>query len=105
VHNLVGRIEHRSKWGTLQTDLTLVKPGALHRANCGYLILPARECLMFPFAWEALKRALKDRRIRMEDPGTARSLVSTVSLEPEPVPLNLKVVLIGNPLLYYSLHS
>jgi lon-related putative ATP-dependent protease len=104
-HNLVGRIEHQSTWGAVSTNFTLVKPGALHRANGGYLIIPARECLLNPYAWEGLKRALKDRVVKVEELGTQFSLLSTVTLEPEPVPLEVKVVLIGSPLIYYLLQA
>jgi len=103
--NLVGRIEHVAQMGTLVTHFTLIKPGALHRANGGYLILDARRLLLEPFAWEGLKRALRARALRIESLGEALSLVSTVSLDPEPIPLNLKVVLIGERLLYYLLHQ
>lgn len=102
-HNLVGRIEHRTVWNAVVTDFTYLKPGALHRANGGYLIIPARECLMNPFAWEGLKRALKDRVARIEELGVQLSPISTVTLEPEPVPLEVKVVLIGHPALYQLL--
>jgi len=102
-HNLTGRIEHRALWNAVVTDFTMIKPGALHRANGGYLILPARECLINPYAWEGLKRALKDRALKVEELGTQLSLISTVTLEPEPLPLEVKVVLIGSPLLYYLL--
>ena len=85
-HNLIGRIEHESHMGSLVTDFSLIKAGALHRANGGYLFLQARDVLMQPFAWEALKRALRSRTIQMESPGAAFSLVSTVSLQPEPIP-------------------
>jgi lon-related putative ATP-dependent protease len=103
--NLVGRIEHVAQMGTLVTHFTLIKPGALHRANGGYLILDARRLLLEPFAWEGLKRALRARALRIESLGEALSLVSTVSLDPEPIPLNIKVVLIGEPLLYYLLYQ
>lgn len=103
--NLVGRIEHVAHMGTLTTHFTLIKPGALHRANGGYLILDARRLLLEPFAWEGLKRALRARALRVESLGEALSLVSTVSLEPEPIPLNVKVVLIGERLLYYLLYQ
>ena len=100
---LIGRIEHIAQMGALVTDFMLIKAGALHRANGGYLMLDARKVLMQPFAWEGLKRVLSSREIRIESLGQALSLVSTVSLEPEPIPLNLKVVLLGEPLLYYLL--
>lgn len=101
--NLVGRIEHVAQFGTLVTDFTLIKPGALHRANGGYLLLDIRKVLMQPFAWEALKRALNSHEIRIESLGQMYSLVSTGSLEPEPIPLNVKVILFGDRLFYYLL--
>lgn len=104
-YNLTGRIEHAATLGGAVTDHTMIKPGALHRANGGYLIIPARECLLNPFAWDGLKRALKDRVLRIEELGTQVGLQSTVSLDPEPVPLDVKVVLIGSPLIYYLLLS
>ncbi len=102
--NLIGRVEHLAQFGALLTDFTLIKGGALHRANGGYLILSARKLLMQPFAWESLKRALTAGRARIESLGEELGWVSTVTLEPEPVPLDLKVVLIGEPMLYYLLH-
>jgi lon-related putative ATP-dependent protease len=102
-HNLIGRIEHRSLWNAVVTDFTYLKPGALHKANGGYLIIPARECLLNPYAWEGLKRSLKDRTVRIEELGSQLSLISTVTLEPEPLPLDVKVVLIGHPQLYQLL--
>lgn len=104
-HNLTGRIEHLTTFAGVLTDHTMIKPGALHRANGGYLIIPARECLMNPYAWEGLKRALKDRAMRVEEPGAQLGLVSAVSLDPEPIPLDVKVVLIGSPLIYYMLYG
>jgi lon-related putative ATP-dependent protease len=103
--NLVGRIEHVAQMGALVTDFTLIKAGALHRANGGYLVLDALRLLTQPLAWEALKRALRSREIRIESLGQALSLISTVSLEPEPIPLEVKVVLVGQRLLYYLLHA
>jgi predicted ATP-dependent protease len=103
--NLVGRIEHVAQMGTLVTHFTLIKPGALHKANGGYLILDARRLLLEPFAWEGLKRALRAGALCIESLGEALSLVSTVSLDPEPIPLNVKVVLIGERLLYYLLYE
>ncbi len=103
--NLVGRIEHVAQMGALKTDFTLIQSGALHRANGGYLILDALRLLAQPFAWEALKRALRSRQIHMESLGQALSLVSTVSLQPQPIPLDVKVVLIGQRTHYYLLHQ
>ena len=104
-HNLTGRIEHQATLGGVFTNHTMIKAGALHRANGGYLVIPARECLLNPFAWEGLKRALNDCAIRIEELGMQLSLISPVTLDPEPVPLDIKVVLIGNPLLYYLLYA
>ncbi|MBS0586739.1 MAG: AAA family ATPase [Proteobacteria bacterium] len=103
--NLVGRVEHISQFGALVTNFTLIKPGALHRANGGYLLLDIRKVLMQPFAWEGLKRALQARKIHIESLGQVYSLVSTVSLEPEPVPLDVKVVLFGERIFYYLLQE
>ncbi|RME42423.1 MAG: ATP-dependent protease, partial [Chloroflexi bacterium] len=103
--NLVGRIEHRALFGALVTDLTMIEPGALHRANGGYLVLNALDVLTNPYAWQVLKRSLKAGEIRTESLGEQLSLVSTVSLEPQPIPLDVKVVMIGSPLLYYLLHA
>jgi predicted ATP-dependent protease len=89
--------------GTLQTDFTLIKLGALHRANGGYLILDAEKVLTNPFAWDGLKRAIKSREIRIESLERQLSLISTISLEPEPIPMNLKVVLVGSRELFYLL--
>ncbi|MGF1594312.1 MAG: AAA family ATPase [Kiloniellaceae bacterium] len=102
--NLIGRVEHMSEMGALVTDFTLIKAGALHRANGGYLILDLRKVLTQPFSWDALKRALKGCKIRIESAGQMLSLVSTVSLEPADIPLKAKVVLCGEPLLYYLLN-
>jgi lon-related putative ATP-dependent protease len=104
-HNLIGRIEHKSLLGAMVTDYTMIKPGALHKANGGYLIIPVRECLLSPFAWEGLKRALKDRAVRIEELGAQVSLISAVTLDPQPVPLEVKVILIGHPIIYYLLNA
>lgn len=103
--NLIGRIEHVARLGTLTTDFTLIKPGALHRANGGYLLLDAGKVLMSPFAWDGLKRALNAREVRIESLERLLSLAATTSLEPEPIPIRLKVVLIGDRLLYYLLKA
>lgn len=104
-NNLIGRVEHIAQMGALVTDFNLIKPGALHRANGGYLLVDARELLMQPYAWEGLKRVLRAQEVRIESLSQALSLVSTVSLEPEAIPLNVKVVLIGERLLYYLLYQ
>ena len=101
--NLVGDIEHIAQMGTLVTDFTLIKQGALHRANGGYLLIDARRLLAEPLAYEALKKALRTRQIRIESLAQLYSLVSTVSLEPEPIPLDIKVILLGERNLYYIL--
>ncbi|MEX0922488.1 MAG: ATP-binding protein [Rhodovibrionaceae bacterium] len=103
VLNLIGRAEHISRFGALVTDFSLIKPGALHRANGGYLVIEARKLLTQPFSWDALKRALKAREIRIESPAQSMSLISTASLEPEPIPLDTKVVLLGERRLFYLL--
>jgi len=102
-HNLVGRVEYLPRMGALVTDFNMIKAGALHRANGGYLMLDARRVLLQPFAWEALKRALLSDVVRIESPREALGLVSTVSLEPEPISVEVKVVLLGGRLLYYLL--
>lgn len=101
--NLVGRVEHMAQMGALLTDFSLIKAGTLHQANGGYLILDARKVLTQPYAWDGLKRALQSHKIRIESVGQMLSLVSTISLEPEPIPLNVKVALFGEQLLYYML--
>jgi predicted ATP-dependent protease len=103
--NLVGRIEHRAHFGSLVTDFTLVKAGALHRANGGYLLLEAKDVLRNFMAWESLKKALKSRSLRIEAPLAELQAVGTMSLAPEPIPLSVKVVLLGSPLLYYLLYA
>jgi lon-related putative ATP-dependent protease len=103
LQNLIGRIEHVARFGTLSTNFTLIQPGALHRANGGYLILDAVKVLMAPFSWETLKRALTSREVRIESPERIMSVATTITLEPEPMPLDLKVVLLGDRKTYYLL--
>ncbi|MEC9339875.1 MAG: ATP-binding protein, partial [Pseudomonadota bacterium] len=99
--NLIGRIEHQAQFGALRTDFTLIKPGLLHEANGGFLIIDAARLLVEPFAWDALKRVLRSRELKLEPLDQRLSLISTVSLEPEPIPVQVKVVLIGDRYLYY----
>lgn len=103
--NLLGRTEHVAQMGALLTDFTLIKPGALHLANGGYLIVDARKLLLQPYSYEGLKRALRGGEIRIESPGQAYGLVSTVSLEPQPIPLKVKVVLLGERFIYYLMYE
>ncbi len=102
--NLIGRIEHISQIGTLITDFTMIKPGAVHKANGGYLLLDARKVLMNPFSWEELKRTLRSKEVRIESLAQQYSLISTATLEPEPIPVHLKVILIGERIFYYLLY-
>jgi lon-related putative ATP-dependent protease len=104
-NNLIGRVDHISQFGTLATDFGLIKPGALHRANGGYLLVDAQRLLVQPFAWEALKRALSTRQVRIESLGEMYSILSTVTLAPEPIPLDVKVILFGDRWIYYLLHA
>lgn len=101
--NLVGKVEHWSQFGVLMSDFNLVKPGALHRANGGYLIIDARRLLMQPVSYDQLKRCLRTREVRIESVAEALDLSAGVSQEPEPVPFAGKVLLIGEPWLYHEL--
>lgn len=103
--NLIGNIEHIAQMGALVTDFTLIKPGALHRANGGYLLLDAHRLLTLPFAWEELKRTLRAGKIKIEPLGQMLSLVSTVTLQPEPIPIETKIVVLGERILYYLLNE
>ncbi len=103
--SLVGRVEHLARFGALVTDFNLLGAGALHRANGGYLVLDATKLLTGYYGWPSLKRALDAGQIRIETLEQALSLASTVSLTPEPIPLEVKVVLVGPPTLYYLLSA
>ncbi len=103
--NLVGRIEHQAQFGALLTDFGMIKPGALHKANGGFLVLDARDVLLKPYAWDALKRTLKTAEIRVEDIAQQMGFVTTATLDPEPIPFKAKIVLIGEPFLYYLLYT
>ncbi len=102
---LIGRIEHESEFGSLVTNFSLIRAGALHRANGGFLVLDAVRLLTYPQAWDGLKRALKSREVRIRSLADDIGLVTTVTLEPEPIPLDLKVVLIGERIYYYLLQQ
>ncbi len=100
---LIGKIEYEAEFGSLVTNFSLIRAGALHRANGGYLVLDAAKVLSYPLAWEGLKRAVKSRQLQVRSIGDDIGLVSTVSLEPQPIPLELKVILIGERMHYYLL--
>jgi len=102
---LIGRVDHRAQMGTLVTDFHMIRGGALHRANGGYLLVDARAVLTKPMAFEALKRALTAGRVRIESPMQSMGLLSTETVEPEPVPLDVKVVLVGERLIYHLLSA
>lgn len=104
-YNLIGRIEYENHFGTLNTDFTMIKGGALHKANGGYLILQAKDVLLNLGSWEVLKRVLTNKEIRIESIGEQYAILPMASLKPQPIPLDVKVILIGNPFLYYLLYT
>lgn len=103
--NLFGRIEYKYLYGIAVTDFTMIRPGALHRANGGYLVLYIEDLLKNIFSYDALKRALKNREVKIEDVLEQYRLMSTSAIKPEPIPLDVKVVVIGNPVFYYLLFN
>ncbi len=103
--NLVGRVEHVARMGALVTDFRLVKAGALHRANGGYLVLDVERLLGHPGAWEGLKRALRSGEVRVETLERMLTMATTRSLEPEPIALDVKVALVGERWMYYELEE
>jgi lon-related putative ATP-dependent protease len=103
-NNLIGRIEKEAVFGALITDFTMIRAGLLHKANGGYLVMPVDELLRNPFSWDGLKRALRERQIVIEDAGERFGLFTTKTIQPEPIPLSLKVILLGDPSLYYLLY-
>jgi lon-related putative ATP-dependent protease len=103
--NLFGSIERQAWFGALFTDHTMIKGGSLHKANGGYLVMKALDLLKWFVSYEALKRALRDKEIRIEDLGELYGIFSTRTIRPEPIPLNLKIVLTGDPYIYQLLYS
>jgi lon-related putative ATP-dependent protease len=103
--NLFGRMEKEAQFGMLTTDFTMIQGGALHKANGGFLVLPMEELLKNVFSWEGLKSALKNRRIEIEEVGERLGFITIKGLKPEPIPLSVKVILIGRPLLYQILYA
>jgi lon-related putative ATP-dependent protease len=102
--NLFGRVEKEAQFGALITDFTMIRGGSLHRANNGYLILSVEELLRNPFSYEGLKRALKSEHINIEEAEERFGFITSKSLRPEPIPLSIKVILIGDPYLYEQLY-
>jgi lon-related putative ATP-dependent protease len=103
--NLFGRVEKESYMGTWVTDLTLIRRGSLHTANGGYLILQVEELFKNIFSWESLKRALKNKEVVIEEPGDQWGFITTKTLKPAPIPLKVKVILIGDPFIYHLLYA
>ncbi len=103
--NLLGRVEYQGRFGALVTNYRMIKNGALHKANGGYLLLDAFELLTKPLAWEILKRALKNEEVVIENLEKFFGLMTTRTLEPDPIPLDIKVIIVGDPYLYYLLYS
>ncbi|MCQ2965769.1 MAG: AAA family ATPase [Alphaproteobacteria bacterium] len=100
--NLIGRVDRQQQFGALVTDFNMIKAGALHEANGGFLVIETKDILNQPSSWESLKRALRSKKITMDPPATEGGAMTTI-LEPEAIPLNIKVVLLGDPTLYYTL--
>jgi lon-related putative ATP-dependent protease len=102
--NLFGRIEKEAQFGVLSTDFTMIRGGSLHKANGGYLVFPVEDLLRNLFSYDSLKRALMNECIIIEEPGERMGFMTTKGLRPDPIPLDIKVALIGNPLLYQQLY-
>lgn len=103
--NLFGRVEKESHYGALHTDFTLIKSGALHQANGGFLVLQIENVLRNPLSWESLKRAIRTREIQIEEPADRLGLFSTKTVRPQTIPLDVKVLLVGSPYWYYLLNG
>ena len=103
--NLLGVMERKASFGALFTDFTMIKPGALHRANGGYLIIQVRDLLKYGLSWEGLKRSLRNQEIVIEDPGEMVGMITTKGMKPEPIPLKVKIILIGEPYIYHLMYT
>jgi lon-related putative ATP-dependent protease len=103
--NLFGRIEHKFQYGIALTDFSMIKAGSLHKANGGYIVINALDLLRNIFAYDSLKRAIRNKEIKIEDVWEQYRLISTTTLKPEAIPLDVKVILVGNPYLYYLLYN
>jgi lon-related putative ATP-dependent protease len=103
--NLFGRIEKESRYGALVTDFSMIRPGALHKVNGGFLVVPARDLLLSPLSYQALKRALQNVQIVIEEPSEQMGFLTVKTLRPEPIPLKVKVIIVGDPYLYQQLYT
>lgn len=104
-YNLCGRVEYSSRMGVVSTDFTMIKAGAFHLANGGYLIVNAKDVLMNPGVWEAMKRTLKTKKLSVESLGEQYGLIAMASLKPQPIPVNVKVIMLGSPYIYYLMYQ
>jgi lon-related putative ATP-dependent protease len=104
-YNLFGRIEHKFQYGLAITDFSMIKAGSLHKANGGYIVIDALDLLRNIFSYDALKRAIRNKEVKIEDVWEQYRLISTTTLKPDALPLDVKVVLVGNPYLYYLLYN
>jgi lon-related putative ATP-dependent protease len=95
--NLLGRAEKEVQFGVVTTDFMMIRPGSFHKANGGYLVIPVLDLFRYPLAWDGLKSALKTEKVRVEEPGEQAGFIATRGLKPQPIPLNVKVILIGTP--------
>ena len=103
--NLFGRIEKEAQFGVLTTDFTMIRGGSIHKANNGFLVIPVEELFKNIFSWESLKMSLINKKIIIEEAGERLGFITTKGLKPEPIPLNVKVILIGKPVHYNVLYS
>ena len=103
--NLLGKIEKEVQFGIFTTDFTMIRPGSLHKANGGYLVLSVEDLLRNPFSWDGLKTALKTGEAVVEEPGERMGFIAAKTIKPEPIPLDIKVTLIGTPMLYHLLYQ
>jgi lon-related putative ATP-dependent protease len=104
-YNLFGRIEHKFQYGLAITDFSMIKAGSLHKATGGYIVIDALDLLRNIFSYDALKRAIRNKEVKIEDVWEQYRLISTTTLKPDALPLDVKVVLVGNPYLYYLLYN
>ena len=104
-NNLFGALERKASFGTVYTDFTMIRSGSIHRANGGYLVIQVRDLLKWGLSWESLKRAIKNREIVIEDPAEMMGVITTKSIKPKPIPLKVKIILIGEPYFYQMLYQ